>query len=286
MNQSVPEKSARRSFLSPARALKSALATLLFLAGASLPIAAQTKVSVVAQQVHREGQFSESAQVLVHSDLSEAELQQMVTEVMVAETQGWSASEKAALKELESLNLKDGELEAIATLSASELDARMKTDKKLSKLSAAGVSGEQALKLAPMLLLSRYLLNIGRAAVWGGVVSAIRAADFDYRALTLALTSGNTRQFMSLLREGLSEHTSFTNMVGTAANFACGSATLETTPRMCDRFSEGLSKIFRRVNRPARSRTSRTRSVTESGMIAPAKPSSVRPTESFAPAKN
>ncbi|MEL6491997.1 MAG: hypothetical protein AAFQ95_18735 [Cyanobacteria bacterium J06621_3] len=255
MNQLVPEKSVRHSFLSPARGLRAVLATLLFLAGASLPVAAHSKLSTVTQQGHGEGQFSESAQASVLSELSEIELQQMVAEVIAAETEDWSVAEKAALKALESLNLKDNELAAIATLSASELDTRMKTDKKLSKLSAAGISSEQALKLAPMLLLSRYLLNIGRAAMWGGVVSAIRAADFDYRAMTSALTSGDTRQFMSLLREGLSGQTSFTNMVGTAANFACGSATLETTPRMCDRFADGLGKIFRRVNRDRQTRS-------------------------------
>lgn len=252
----------RMQRLRPIRSLSALSASVLFLAGVSLPAVAQAKsLSTVqvtpqktSQPIPHAGQFSESAQT---NALSEAALHQMVAEIIAAETQDWSPSEKAALKELEALNLKTSELEAIAQLSANELDLRLKTDKKLSKLSTAGLSSEQALKLAPMMLLSRYLLNIGRAALWGGVVGAIRSADFDYRALTVALTSGDTRQFMSLLREGLSDQSAFTDLVGSAATFACGSATLETTPRMCDRFANGMTKIFGRVERSGERRSQR-----------------------------
>ena len=69
----------------------------------------------------------------------EVALQQMVSQMIAAETQDWSPAEKAALTALESLNLKDDELAAIASLSLNELDTRMKTDKKLTHLQATGI---------------------------------------------------------------------------------------------------------------------------------------------------
>ncbi|MEO1621717.1 MAG: hypothetical protein AAFU53_11885 [Cyanobacteria bacterium J06632_3] len=230
--------------------------SLLFLAGGAVSATAQTKISVstASSGLSFEEPLSESTQL-------EADIQRIVDEVMAAETAHWSPAQKAALKEMEAMGLKDSELEAIASLTVTEMSTQLKSDKKLSKLSATGISSEEALKLAPALLLSRYLLNIGRAALWGGVVSAIRSADFDYRAMTSALTSGNTREFMSLLRDGLAtDQTRFTNMVSTAADFACASATLDVNPRLCDRFATGLQKIFTRINH-SNTRSTRNRAL-------------------------
>ena len=241
---------------SSARSLSALSLSLLFLAGGAVSVTAQTKISVslASSGLSFEEPLSESTQL-------EADIQRIVDEVMAIETAHWSLAQKAALKEMESMGLKDSELEAIASLTVTEMSTQLKSDNKLSKLSATGISSEEALKLAPALLLSRYLLNIGRAALWGGVVSAIRSADFDYRAMTGALTSGNTREFMSLLRDGLAtDQTRFTNMVSTAADFACASATLDVNPRLCDRFATGLQKIFTRINR-SNARSTRTRAL-------------------------
>jgi len=230
----------------PLKSLSALSLTVLLLAGGSVSAIAQSKApsfSVDSKAQPVSSQLSESAQI-------EADIQQIVAQVMAAETAHWSYAQKAALKDMEALGLKDDELAAIAALTHSEMTTQLKSNPKLSKLSITGITSEEALKLAPALLLSRYLANIGRAALWGGVLSAIRSADFDYRAMSSALTSGNTREFMSLLRNGFtSDQARFTNLVGTAATFACGSATLEVSPRMCDRFASGMQKIFTRINR-------------------------------------
>lgn len=237
--------------------------SLLFLAGGSVSAIAASKdaaLPLVSSQALN-GQPLDSR--LSNSAQFEADIQQIVDEVMAAETAYWSPAQKAAFEQMKAMGLKDGDLEAIAALTPSEMSKQLKFNPKLSKLSATGLSSEEALKLAPALLLSRYLLNIGRAALWGGVISAIRSADFDYRAMTGALTSGNTREFMSLLRDGLaSDQTRFTNLVSTAATFACGSATLDVTPGLCDRFASGIQKIFTRINR-SNARSVRSRAIGE-----------------------
>jgi len=240
------QKERRRKALRPYGCLAMGL---MFLAGMSLPAVAQMpsqghKLSThrVSFEIETQNQFNESTQL-------EAAIAADINQLIATEIQSWSPAQKAAFQTLKGMELKDSELESLAALSPSEMQTKMRTSKKIAKLSATGISSEEALKLAPTLLLSRYLLNIGRAAVWGGVVSAIRAADFDYRALSTALTSGNTRQFMSLLGQGMSGQNNFLSLMGSAANFACGSATLDFTPRLCDRFSTGIQKIFTRVNR-------------------------------------
>lgn len=263
-SRSAQGKIAMKKQRSPLGSLGAITLTLLFLGGSAVPVWAQAKQSTIQKAVAKAAvptttlvdQSARAAQ----ADISlEAEIEQIVAQVMEAETQHWSPAEKSALKTMDSLGLKDSEIAALATLSAADVHAKMKTDKKLAQLNAAGISSEEALKLAPALLLSRYLLNIGRAAVWGGVVTAIRSADFDYRALSAALTSGNTRQFMSLLGEGLTGQTSFLNLMGSAATFACGSATLDFTPGLCDRFASGVQKIFSRAARTDSENATRSR---------------------------
>ncbi len=243
--------------VSSAKSVGALSLALLFLAGGSASVLAQSKATAVLPELSsRKLAQSESVQL-------EADIQLIVAEVMAAETAHWSSAQKVALKEMEAMGLKDGELEAIAALTASEMSTQLKSNPKLSKLSASGITSEEALKLAPALLLSRYLLNIGRAALWGGALSAIRSADFDYRAMSSALTSGNTREFMSLLRNGFAtDQTRLTSLVGAAATFACGSATLDITPGLCDRFSSGLQKIFIQINRSSGSTRRRALPIT------------------------
>ncbi|MGD1867285.1 MAG: hypothetical protein ACFB0D_22270 [Phormidesmis sp.] len=252
---------------SPIRRLSALSLTLLFLAGGSLSAVAQSKVPAAIASSSGQtsstqtfgsqtfsSQLNESAQL-------ETDIQQMVAQVIAAETTNWSPAQKTALKEMEAMGLKNEELIAIASLTPSEMSTQLKSNPKLSKLSTISISNEEALKLAPTLLLSRYLFNIGRAALWGSVISAIRSADFDYRAMTSALTSGNTREFMSLLSDGFTtDQSRFTHLVGTAATFACGSATLDVTPGLCSRFASGMQKIFTRVNR-SNTRTIRRRAL-------------------------
>lgn len=233
---------------------------LLFCAGAVLPVAAQAQ-ALDAANTHR-GDMSNllttdylNTLAPSEAEMSAAEMQEIqaiVSQIIAAETQHWSVSEKRALAEMEALGLQETELEALILMDAADMQRQLKSNSKLSKVSATGISSEQALKLAPMLLLSRYLLNIGRAAIWGGVVSAIRSADFDYGAMAAALRTGDTGEFMALLRSGITDQASFVDMVGSAATFACGSATLDVTPRLCDRFTNGLQKIFNRVQRSGR----------------------------------
>ncbi len=215
--------------------------TLLLLTGIATPIIAQP---VTAQPISTTQTATASASLA-------SDIQQIVDQMIAVETQNWSPAQKSALQTLDAMGLKNSELEEIAALSAGDLHTQLKTDQKLAKLSATGLSNEEMLKLAPTLLLSRYLLNIGRAALWGGVVSAIRSADFDYRALSAALTTGNTNEFVSLLGQGLQEQDTFVRLVGSAATFACGSATLDFTPGLCDRFASGIQKVFSRVERSA-----------------------------------
>ena len=229
----------------PLHSLSTLAVTLLFLAGSTFPVMAQTKP--MARQKDTMAVMGQSTVSAQRDLVLEAEIEQIVQQMIEAEIQHWSPAEKSALKTMDSLGLKAGKIAELTTLSAADLHAKMKTDKKLAQLNAAGISSEEALKLAPTLLLSRYLLNIGRAAVWGGVVTAIRAADFDYSALSSALASGNTRQFMSLIGEGLAGETSFLDLMSSAATFACGSATLDFTPGVCNRFASGVQKIFTRV---------------------------------------
>ncbi|MGB3672249.1 MAG: hypothetical protein WA984_19195 [Phormidesmis sp.] len=239
-------KMPRRLQQQPAKSFGAIATTLLMLAGIATPAVAQPPAQPVA-----DAQLD-----------SRPDIQQIVDQMIAVETQSWSPAQKSALQTLDAMALKDSELAAIAALSASDLRAQLKTDKKLAKLNATGLSSEEMLKLAPTLLLSRYLLNIGRAAVWGGVVSAIRSADFDYRALSSALTTGDTSEFVSLLGQGLRGQDTFVNLVGTAATFACGSATLDFTPGLCDRFASGLQKVFSQVERSAATPTrSRARSL-------------------------
>ncbi|MEL6879127.1 MAG: hypothetical protein AAFP09_01280 [Cyanobacteria bacterium J06607_10] len=230
---------------------------LLFFAGVSFPAAAEAKALAAMRPLS--SQTTAASQIEAPSDvaISDAELRAMVAQIIEVETQHWSSAQKAALSEMQALNLKDSELEALAMMDASAMQTQLKDNAQLSKLSATGISSEQALKLAPTLLLSRYLFNIGRAAVWGGVVAAIRSADFDYGAMASALRTGDTDEFMSLLRSGITDQASFVDMVGSAATFACGSATLDVTPRLCDRFTSGLQKIFNRVQRSSRRSSNR-----------------------------
>ncbi|MEO0648204.1 MAG: hypothetical protein AAFZ17_18985 [Cyanobacteria bacterium J06650_10] len=254
--------------------LRALAMTFLFLSGTAVPAIAQPQFTQPKQTAKFSQQPTklptnlsivqpvESAQfeaVELDGALA-ADIEQIVAQMIAVETQHWSPAEKAALQTMEQVGLKESEIAVIATLSAADLHTKMKTDKKLAQLSAAGISSETVLKLAPTLLLSRYLFNIGRAAAWGGVVAAIRAADFDYGVLSSALVSGNTRQFMSALRAGLPNQTSFLNVVGSAATFACGSATLDFTPGLCTRFASGMQKIFNRIGQAeAAERTEITR---------------------------
>ncbi|MEL6855635.1 MAG: hypothetical protein AAFO83_11075 [Cyanobacteria bacterium J06607_13] len=224
-------------------------ATLLILTGSALPSLAKPTTSphtkTAPLPTTSDTHWTDTASI-------EADIEQIVADIITAETAHWSPTEKSALAQMRTLKLTDDELATLAALSAGEMDIQLKKNPKLTKISATGISSEQALKLAPAVLLSRYLFNIGRAAVWGGVVSAIRAADFDYGAMSTALRSGDSRAFAGLLRDGFTGQASFVNMVSTAATFACGSATLDFTPGLCDRFANGLQKIFRRVERSGR----------------------------------
>jgi len=227
--------------------------TLLFLAGSTLPVVAQAK------PLHKPAAVSTASVVVALN--AEADIQRVVAEMIDVEIQHWSPMQKAAFEEIQQMNLKEDELEALAQMSVGEMSAQLKASGKLTKLSATGISAEETLKLIPAALLSRYLFNIGRAALWGGVVASIRSADFDYGAMSRALTRGNTRQFMSLLGDGMSGQGRFVRMVGTAATFACGSATLDFTPGLCDRFATGMVKIFNRVERSGGRRSRRARAL-------------------------
>ncbi|MGD1897004.1 MAG: hypothetical protein ACFB16_08635 [Phormidesmis sp.] len=247
-----------------AQGLSSLAVAVLFLSGMTVPAIAQTLESkkhtaaTPSATPNSNEAFPESAQ---QSPQLEAEIERLIAQLINEEIQHWSPAQKDALQTMKALELKEGDLVALVGPSADELHNKAKTDKKLaqklSQLNAAGISNEEALKLAPMVLLSRYLFNIGRAALWGGVVSAIHSADLDYPALLGALTSGDTAQFTSLLSEGLSSQNSFTTLVSSAATFACGSATLDFTPRLCSRFASGMQKIFSRIERSERSSATR-----------------------------
>jgi len=218
--------------------------TLLFFTGITLPTVAQAKAQ--AKPLYKPATVSTVSVVALNA---EDEIQRTVVEMVDAEIQHWDPMQKAAFEEIQRMNLKEDELEALAQMSVGEMSTQLKAEGKLAKLSATGISAEETLKLIPAALLSRYLFNIGRAALWGGVVASIRSADFDYGAMSRALTRGNTRQFMTLLGDGMSGQGRFVRMVGTAATFACGSATLDFTPGLCDRFANGMVKIFNRVER-------------------------------------
>ncbi len=252
-------KPPKRSRHKSARRFGAIAMTLLLTASVTTPAIAQTVTAQASKESDKQQVFlptsARAANSPTESAQTAAEMQQMIEQTITVETQSWSPTQKSALQTLASMELTDSDLEALAALSASDLQTQLKSDKKLAKLSATGISSEEALKLAPMLLLSRYLLNIGRAAVWGGVVSAIRSANFDYIALSSALTTGNTNEFVSLLGEGLRGQDAFVNLVGSAATFACGSATLDFTPSLCNRFASGIQKVFTQVERSnARSR--------------------------------
>ena len=186
------------------------------------------------------------------AEMSAAEMQEIqaiVSQIIAEETQHWSVTEKRALAEMAALELPEAELEALILMDAADMQRQLKGNGKLSMVPGTCICGAHSLMLSPMLLLCRFLLMIVRAAVWGGVVAAIRSADFDYGAMASALRTGDTSEFMSLLRSGMTDQASFVEMVGSAATFACGSATLDVTPRLCDRFTNGLQKIFNRVQR-------------------------------------
>ncbi|MEM8505330.1 MAG: hypothetical protein AAF716_19525 [Cyanobacteria bacterium P01_D01_bin.1] len=172
-----------------------------------------------------------------NTDSSNTDFGRSIDQFIAAETSHLSHAEQQALQALIQLQLEDDTLAALSSLSDSDFQAQLKSDQKFSKLPADIAS----LKFSPAVFaaarLAGHMRNIGKAALLGNVVGAIRAAEFDFPAMFSALSSGDTEEFSGLLSEALPRHNTFVEAISTGATFACNTATIDLTPNVCSRFS-------------------------------------------------
>ncbi len=254
------------------RSSRSAIAVVLltlFGASAALPALAKTKVDTGLQKKESAVTTFEGG-TIVSSTVSEdtlSNLDQSVAQFIDAETSHLSFAERQALHILLQLELEDNTLVALSLSDADsaqfdqQLKTQLKNNPKLDKLPADTAS----LKFSPAVFaaarLAGYMRSIGKAVLFGNVVGAIRAAEFDFPAMFSALSSGDTQEFTSLLSEALPRQTTFVSAVSTGANFACNTATVDLTPGLCDRFTGFMRSTIVRYQRPSisSSRTVRSR---------------------------
>jgi hypothetical protein len=239
-----------------------------FSASLSLPALAQQKLQTVEETVGTnllESDFSTansptatlSAADFPKDEISfvdspNADFNKSISQFITAETSHLSKAEQQALQALLSLQLEDATLAELSNLSDFDFQVQLKSNQKLSKLPADTAS----LKFSPAVFaaarLAGHMRSIGKAALLGNVIGAIRAAEFDFPAMFSALSSGDTEEFSSLLSEALPRHTTFVEAISTGATFACNTATIDLTPDVCSRFSGFVRGTIVRYQRSTR----------------------------------
>ena len=220
----------------------------LFGMGLSLPTLAQQKLQTVEEKIGTD---------LLESNFSAtnsptADFNKSISQFIAAETSHLSKAEQQAIQALLPLQLEDATLAALSNLSDSDFQTQLKSNQKLSKLPADTAS----LKFSPAVFaaarLAGHMRSIGKAALLGNVIGAIRAAEFDFPSMFSALSSGDTEEFSSLLSEALPRHTTFVEAISTGATFACNTATIDLTPDVCSRFSSFMRGTITRYQRSSR----------------------------------
>lgn len=238
----------------------------------ALPALAKTKIDTRLQENESAITTSEGGTIVSStvSDDTLSNLDQSIAQFIDTETSHLSYVEKQALHTLLPLELEDNTLVALSSLSdadsaqfATQLKTQLKNNPKLNELPADTAS----LKFSPAVFaaarLAGYMRSIGKAVLFGNVVGAIRAAEFDFPAMFSALSSGDTQEFTSLLSEALPRQTTFVSAVSTGANFACNTATVDLTPGLCDRFTGFMRSTIVRYQRPSSSSSRTVRSRTK-----------------------
>ena len=223
------------------RSASAIAAVTLFLTGAAMPAAAQIKLTQTS--------LSEQTSVDVASEslFTEAEIQQLVDDVMAAETSGWSAEEKAVMKAVMALEIDEASLLKLVELSEDEMLQAVKSNPKLAPLKAMALSDAAFEKVVPAFAirgLVAVLRNIAKAATIDVIRELVRVSSRDFSSIFSAMRRGDMSGLRRILATSFPRNQTFASMVSVGASSFCGNATFNFIPRRCSMFAGGARRLF------------------------------------------
>ncbi|MEO1591620.1 MAG: hypothetical protein AAFU71_10045 [Cyanobacteria bacterium J06632_22] len=191
--------------------------------------------------------------VAVAENLSEAEIQQIVDEVVAQETKDWGTAEKAAMKAVMAVDVDETYLMKVADMSEAELMEEIKSNEKLSGLKGlalADSAGVKALKAAWLVRTAAWAgARLINSAAEGVLREIIRMSWPNLSSMFSALMAGDMPRFRTALARSFPRHQTFANVAGAAASSFCDTATFGLRQRACRSFASAARTAAYRIRR-------------------------------------